>query len=71
MLILGLALLNTFPALASDQKIVIDPINKKILVQSGNQTFSSESFSSGGATINTNSQASSTPTNQSGSTSQS
>jgi|GEM_PF-1994920 len=71
MLILGLALLNTFPALASDQKIVIDPINKKILVQSGNQTFSSESFSSGGTTINTNSQASSTPTNQSGSTSQS
>lgn len=71
MLILGLALLNTFPALASDQKIVIDPINKKILVQSGNQTFSSESFSSGGTTINTNSQAPSAATNQSGSTSQS
>jgi len=71
MLILGLALLSTSPSFASDQKIVIDPINKKILVQSGNQTFSSESFSSGGTTINTNSQASSTPTNQSGSTSQS
>lgn len=70
MLILGLALLNTFPALASDQKIVIDLINKKILVQSGNQTFSSESFSSGGTTINTNSQALSAA-NLSGSTSQS
>ena len=71
MLILGLALLNTFPALASDQTIVIDPLNKKILVQSGNQTFSSESFSSSGTTINTNSLAPSAVTNQSGSTSQS
>ena len=64
MLILGLALLSTSPSFASDQKIVIDPINKKILVQSGNQTFSSESFSSTGTTISTNSQTSSTPTNQ-------
>jgi hypothetical protein len=70
MLILGLAVLSTSPSFASDQKIVIDPINKKILVQSGNQTFSSESFSSGGTTINTNSQAPAA-TNLSGSTSQS
>jgi hypothetical protein len=70
MLILGLALLSTSPSLASDQKIVIDPINKKILVQSGNQTFSSESFSSTGTTISTNSLAPAA-TNQSGSTSQS
>lgn len=42
---LGLLVFSGRTAFASDQKVIIDPTNKKILVQSGNQTFSSDNLS--------------------------